>query len=163
MGELTVQKLLTKMLKMLRIRTSITALNFALNPTTTITHATNPNMLTITLPMPHSPAYTKPMKRTIRSTLPASWKYIFLSFSSICGNPAGANFLRTQLSDKTMRRPPMTLRLRRKKLRSKMRPYPRAWVMTTPRRPATAYSLYLRMITREEQEHMARTLERRKR
>jgi len=122
LGIHTVQKLFTNKLKMLRITTNITALHLALNPTTTITHATNPNRLTTTLPKPHSPANTNPTKRKINSTLPASWKYILRSFSSIWGNPAGANFVRTQLSLRTMRRPPMTLRLRRKKLRSKMRP-----------------------------------------
>lgn len=48
----TVQKLLTKTLKMLKITTRMIALHFALKPTTTITQATSPNTLTITLPIP---------------------------------------------------------------------------------------------------------------
>lgn len=55
----------------------------------------------------------------------------------------------------------MTERLRRKKFRSKIRPYPSAWVTTTAMRPATAYSLYLRAMTRMEQQVMAITLTRR--
>ena len=119
---LTVQKLLTSRLKMLRMTTSITALHFALKPTTTITQATNPNKLTTTLAIPQSPAKTNPTNRKINRTLPASWMYILRSFSSIDGSPAGANLLRTQESLRTMRSPPITLRLRRKKFKSNMRP-----------------------------------------
>ena len=118
---LTVQKLFTNKLKTLSNTTNITALNFALNPTTTMTQATKPNMLTKTLQKLQLPVNTKPMKRNTKRTLPPSCTYIFLSFSSICGNPAKTR-LRTQLSDKTIRRPPMTERLRRKKFRSKIRP-----------------------------------------
>lgn len=119
---LTVQKLLTSRLKMLKMTTNITALHFALKPTTTITQATNPNKLTTTLAIPQSPAKTKPTNRKINRTLPASWMYILRSFSSMDGSPAGANLLRTQESLRTMRRPPITLRLRRKKFKSNMRP-----------------------------------------
>lgn len=121
-GNLTVQKLLTSRLKMLKMTTNITALHFALKPTTTITQATNPNKLTTTLAIPQSPAKTKPTNRKISRTLPASWMYILRSFSSMDGSPAGANRLRTQESLRTMRRPPITLRLRRKKFKSNMRP-----------------------------------------
>ena len=160
---LTVQKLFTKRLNTLNITTNKIALHFALNPTTTITHATSPNRLTATLVNPHSPLHMNPTNKRINNIRPASWMYFFLSFSAGSGRPAGANFFLTQLSLRTMRRPPITLRLRRKKLRSKMRPYPRACVTTTPIRPKTAYSGYLRMMTRVEQVHMATTLRRRKR
>lgn len=160
---LTVQKLFTIRLKILSITTNITALILALKPTTTITQATKPRILTSILPKFHSPAKTNPTKRKINNTLPASWKYIFRSLSSICGSPAGANFWRTHESESTIINPPITDRLRRKKLRSNIRPYPRAWVMTTPTRPTTACSLYLRMMTRVEHEIMAMTLPVRKR
>lgn len=159
---LTVHQLLTKMLKTLKIITRMIPLIFALNPTTTITQATNPSVLTMTLQMVHSPAKTNPTNRKIKRTRPASWTYIFLSFSSICGNPAGANFWRTHESERTMSRPPTTERLRRKKLRSKMRPYPRACVTTTPRRPQTAYSECFRNMIPVEQMVMAMTLTMRK-
>lgn len=119
---LTVQKLLTSTLKTLSRTTRMTALSLALNPTTTITHATNPIKLTRTLQMLQSPAKTKPMKRKMSKTRPPSWMYIFLSFSSIVGSPANTLLFFTKLSPRTMRRPPMTDRLRRKKFRSKMRP-----------------------------------------
>lgn len=51
---------------------------------------------------------------------------------------------------KTMRRPPITLKFLRKKLRSKIRPYPNACTMTTPRRPPTAYSECFLRITAPE-------------
>jgi len=44
-----------------------------------------------------------------------------------------------------------------------MSPYPRAWVTTTAMSPPTAWSEYLRMMTRVEQESMATTLKKRKR
>lgn len=160
---LTVQKLLTNKLKTLKMTTSIVALNFALKPTTTITHATKPKMATMTLQTLHDPLKMKPMKRKISKTRPASWKYILRSFSSICGRPAKALFFRTHESDKTIRSPPMTERFRRKKFKSKMSPYPRACVMTTPIRPPTAKSEYLRAITRVEQILIAMTLIIRKR
>lgn len=163
MARLTVQKLLVRTLKTLRMRTNSVALNLALKPTTTMTQETRPSRETTTRQMLHSPVKTKPMKRKIRSTRPASWKYIFRSFSSSWGKPAKAFVFRTQESDKTISRPPMTERFRRKKLRSKMRPYPRAWVITTPIRPATAYSECLRAMTRTEQLNMAITLTMRKR
>lgn len=119
---LTVQKLLTKRLKMLRITTSMVALNFALKPTTTMTHATKPSAATSTRQKLQVPLKTNPTNKKIRRTLPASWKYILRSFSSISGSPANAFVLRTHESERTMRRPPMTDRLRRKKFRSKMRP-----------------------------------------
>jgi hypothetical protein len=119
---LTVQKLLTKRLKTLRITTSMVALNFALKPTTTITHATKPSAATSTRQKLQVPLKTNPTNKKIKRTLPASWKYILRSFSSISGNPANAFVLRTHESERTIRRPPMTDRLRRKKLRSKMRP-----------------------------------------
>ena len=118
---LTVQKLFTNRLNTLSNTTNINALNFALNPTTTMTQATKPNKLTKTLQKLQLPVNTKPMKRNTKRTLPPSCTYIFLSFSSICGNPA-KTLLRTQLSERTRRRPPITERLRRKKLMSKMRP-----------------------------------------
>lgn len=158
---LTVQKLLIKRLKMLRITTNKTALSFALNPTTTMTQATNPSILTITLVILHSPENTNPINKKIRRTLPASWKYILRSFSSSWGRPANANRLRFHESERTMRRPPMTERLRRKKFRSKIRPYPSAWVTTTARRPPTAYSEWRRAITRVEQANIATTLRKR--
>ena len=111
---------------MLKIITNTMALHFALKPTATITQATPPKRMTITLSKLQSPAKTNPIKRKISSTLPASWKYIFRSFSSICGKPAGANLFRTQLSDRTMSNPPITLKFRRKKFRSNISPYPSA-------------------------------------
>jgi len=48
--------------------------------------------------------------------------YLRLSLSLMVGNPANVAFLLVIESEKTMRRPPTTERLRRKKLRSKMRP-----------------------------------------
>lgn len=134
----TVQKLLTNRLKTLKMTTSMIALNFALKPTTTITQATNPNSATITLQMLHVPLNTNPMKRKIKSTRPASWKYILRSFSSSCGRPAKAFDLRIHESESTINSPPMTDRLRRKKFRSKINPYPSACVTTTPINPATA-------------------------
>lgn len=82
LGNLTVQKLLTKRLKMLRSTTRRVALNLALKPTTTMTQAPAPKMLTITRQMDQLPLKMNPRKRKIRRTRPASWKYIFLSFSS---------------------------------------------------------------------------------
>lgn len=143
---------------MLKITTSKTALHLALNPTTTITQATNPTKLTKILLTLHSPENTNPMNRKISKTLPASWKYILRSFSSICGSPAKAKRLRCHESERTMSRPPMTERLRRKKFKSKINPYPRAWVTTTPRRPPTAYSEWRRAMTRTEQINIATTL-----
>ena len=119
---LTVQKLLTNKLNTLNITTNNIALHLALNPTTTITQATNPNKLTNILAKPQSPLHMNPTNSKIKSILPANWIYFFLSFSAGSGRPAGANFFRTQLSLRTMSRPPITLRLRRKKLRSKIRP-----------------------------------------
>lgn len=119
---LTVQKLLTKRLKMLRITTSMVALNFALKPTTTMTQATKPSAATSTRQKLQVPLKTNPTNKKINRTLPASWKYILRSFSSISGSPANAFVLRTHESERTMRRPPITDRLRRKKLRSKMSP-----------------------------------------
>jgi hypothetical protein len=134
----TVQKLLTRRLKMLRITTRRVALNLALKPTTTMRQAMAPRIETRTLQIDQEPAKTKPTKRKMRRTRPANWKYIFRSFSSIEGSPAKALVFRTHESDKTMSRPPITERFRRKKLRSKIKPYPRAWVTTTPMRPKTA-------------------------
>jgi len=130
--KLTVQKLLTSRLKTLNITTSMIALNLALKPTTTITQATNPKRATITLQMLHLPLKTKPTNKKIKRTRPASWKYILRSFSSIDGRPAKALDFRTQESDRTIKRPPITDKFRRKKLRSKMSPYPSACVTTTP-------------------------------
>src|SRR5436190_19816631 len=118
----TVQKLLTNTLNTLNTTTRMIALHFALNPTTTITQATNPKRMTRTLQIDHSPDRTNPINKKINSTLPANWMYIFLSFSSICGRPAGAHLLRTHESERTMSSPPMTLRLRRKNVGSKIRP-----------------------------------------
>lgn len=122
MCELTVQKLLTTRLKKLRIMTSMIALSFALKPTTTMTHATKPRSATKTRSSDQVPLKMKPMKRKMSRTRPASWKYILRSFSSISGSPAKAFVFFIQESDSTIRRPPMTDRLRRKKFRSKMRP-----------------------------------------
>ena len=134
----TVQKLFTNKLKMLKMTTNMMALNLALKPTTTITQATKPKSATITLQMLHVPLKTNPMKRKIKRTRPASWKYIFRSFSSIDGRPAKALVLFTHESERTINRPPVTDKLRRKKFKSKISPYPSAWVTTTPTRPATA-------------------------
>jgi hypothetical protein len=79
----TVQKLFTRILKMLKSTTKMTALHFALKPTTTITQATKPKMQTNTLHNVHVPETTNPMKRKISNTRPASWKYILRSLSSI--------------------------------------------------------------------------------
>ena len=136
--KLTVQKLLTRRLKMLRMTTSMMALNLALKPTTTMTQATKPKKATITLQTLQVPLRTNPAKRKMSKTLPASWKYILRSFSSIDGRPAKALVFRTQESDKTINKPPITDKFRRKKLTSKMSPYPSAWVTTTPASPATA-------------------------
>ena len=119
---LTVQKLLTKRLNTLSITTNNIALHFALKPTTTITQATNPNKLTNILANPQSPLHMNPTNNSIRRILPASWIYFLRSFSAGKGKPAGANLLRTQLSLSTIRSPPITLRFRRKKLRSNIRP-----------------------------------------
>lgn len=135
---LTVQKLLTSRLKMLRMTTSIMAENFALKPTTTMTQATKPKKATMTLQRLQVPLRMNPAKRKMSKTLPASWKYILRSFSSIDGRPAKALVFRTQESDRTINKPPMTDKLRRKKLRSKISPYPNACVTTTPASPATA-------------------------
>lgn len=121
-NKLTVQKLFTPMLKMLRMTTRSVALNLALKPTTTMTQATRPTRETTILHTDHWPLKTNPMKRKIRSTRPASWKYILRSFSSSWGRPAKALVFRTQESDRTIRRPPQTERFRRKKLRSKIKP-----------------------------------------
>lgn len=120
--KLTVQKLLTNRLKMLRITTRSVALNLALNPTTTMTQAPAPRRDTRTRQMDHWPVKTNPIKRKMSRTRPASWKYILRSFSSSVGSPAKALVLRTHESERTMRRPPMTDRFRRKKLRSKIKP-----------------------------------------
>jgi hypothetical protein len=69
---LTVQKLFTNKLKMLNKTTNMIALNFALNPTTTITQATKPIKLTMTLQKLQDPVNTKPMKRNTRRTRPPS-------------------------------------------------------------------------------------------
>lgn len=158
----TVQKLLTNTLNTLNKITKITALILALKPTTTMTQATNPIKLTSTRQKVHLPARMKPMKSKIKSTRPASCTYILRSFSSSCGRPAGMYFLRTHESEMTSNKPPMTLRLRRKKLRSKRSPYPRACVMTTPSNPPTAYSLCLRVMTMIEAASMTTTLTMRK-
>lgn len=51
------------------------------------------------------------------------WTYYFLrSFSLMEGIPAKSFFRVTRVSVKTITRPPITLKLRRKKLRSKIRP-----------------------------------------
>ena len=159
----SVQKLFTKILKMLRMTTNMMALNLALKPTTTMTQATKPSKLTQILQKLQSPRKTKPTKRKMSRTRPASWKYILRSFSSNCGRPAGANFLRTQESDRTIKRPPMTDKLRRKKLRSKTRPYPIPWRTTTPMSPITPWSEFLRAMIIIEQTVMAITLMIRKR
>lgn len=154
----TVQKLFTNTLNRLSRTTRMIALHLALKPTTTMTQATRPNKLTRMRQKLHSPEKTNPTKRKISSTRPANWTYILRSFSSSWGRPAGTNFLRTQESDRTISKPPTTLRLRRKKFKSKMRPYPRPCVMTTPSNPATANSVRLRAMTRVEQTAIAMTL-----
>jgi hypothetical protein len=161
-SRLTVQKLLTRTLKTLRTTTSNMPLSLALNPTTTMIHATRPSRLTAALQKDQEPEKTNPTNKKISRTLPPSWKYIFRSFSSRVGSPAGAKRFRTQLSDRTIIRPPKTERLRRKKFRSKIRPYPKAWVMTTPHSPMTAYSECRRLITSVEQVIMATMLTMRK-
>ena len=153
----TVQKLLTSTLNTLSRTTRRIALHLALKPTITIMQAPRPNKLTMIRHKLHWPEKTNPIKRKINSTRPANWTYILRSFSSNWGKPAGTNFLRTHESDRTISRPPTTLKLRRKKLRSKMRPYPRPWVTTTPSRPATPISVCLRATTRKEHIDMAMT------
>ena len=66
------------------------------------------------------------------------------------GRPANRVLLETIESLKTMKRPPMTLRLRRKKFMSKMRPYPNPWITTTDSRPPTANSVYFLEMTAPE-------------
>lgn len=154
----TVQKLLTSTLNTLSRTTRRIALHLALKPTITIMQAPRPNKLTMIRHKLHWPEKTNPIKRKINSTRPANWTYILRSFSSNWGKPAGTNFLRTHESDRTISRPPTTLRLRRKKLRSKMRPYPRPCVTTTPSRPATPISVCLRAMTRKEHIDMAMML-----
>ena len=57
-----------------------------------------------------------------KSTLSQATDYFLRSVSVICGKPA-KRFLRDTIESlKTMNKPPMTLRLRRKKFMSKMRP-----------------------------------------
>lgn len=70
--KLTAQKLFTSKLNTLKITTNMIALIFALKPTTTITHATNPSKLTMTLAKVHSPATTKPKNKKISRILPAN-------------------------------------------------------------------------------------------
>lgn len=59
-------------------------------------------------------------------------------------------FFLLRLSDKTMSNPPMTDKLRRKKLMSKMRPYPKPCTTTTLSRAPTLISGNLRAITAPE-------------
>jgi hypothetical protein len=51
--------------------------------------------------------------------------YFLRSVSLIDGMPAKLFFSLTTVSLNTIMRPPITLKLRRKKVRSKMRPYPK--------------------------------------
>ncbi len=129
-------------LKTLSMRTKNPADHFALKPTATMMHATRPTTETNTREMLHCPRRMKPTNRKMSRMRPASKKlgkcghvpgdtdvitwgsthYFLRSFSDSVGRPAKI-FLRVyRESVKTMRRPPMTLRLRRKKLRSKMSP-----------------------------------------
>jgi len=85
------------------------------------------------------------------------------SVSLILGRPANRLFLDTIESLKTMKRPPMTLRLRRKKFRSKIRPYPKPWITTTDRRPPTANSVCFLRMTAPEATSIVTTLTMRKR
>jgi hypothetical protein len=136
------QKLLAKALKMLRTMTKKAADHLALKPTATIEQAARPKMETNSLAILHSPWMMKPMNRKIRRTRPARRKlegrkvsfrngyietterthYFLRSVSLIEGRPANNFFLVIIDSLNTMKRPPMTERLRRKKVRSKMRP-----------------------------------------
>ena len=139
----------------------------ALKPTATMTQAARPTIETNTRMKFHSPWRMKPRKRKIRRTRPVRRKlkqsvnhliprqgkayYYFLrSFSVRVGRPAKTDLRVIMESLKTMKRPPMTLRLRRKKFKSKIRPYPNPWMTTTPRRPATAYSVNLFIMTASE-------------
>lgn len=141
-AECTVHHALTVKLNMVKTTTRKSALCLALYPTATKRHATSPETLTSPCAMPLWPLKTKPRKRKTRRTRPKSWKYFLrsVSLTPMLGMPTRELFFWLSESESAMRRPPMTERLRRKKVRSKMRPYPKPCVMTTPRRPPVAYS-----------------------
>ena len=128
-------------LNTLKMRTRKAADHLALNPTATMPHAPNPMIDTNTRPTLHCPWMMNPKKRKISKTRPARRKlrklvrnnphgteigvfshYFFRSFSLMVGSPA--NGVRRVIIEslKTMNNPPMTLKLRKKKLRSKIRP-----------------------------------------
>ena len=112
------------------------ALHLALNPTATMIQAPNPTMETMTLAKDHDPWKMNPIKRKMSRIRPANWKlfisivtgdekgtyYFLLSVSLSEGIPAKSFFLFCRESDKTMSRPPTTLRFRRKKDRSNNSP-----------------------------------------
>ena len=116
---------LTAKLNAERTTTRYRALWRALYPTATQMHATRPETLTKPLAMPLWPLKTKPRKRKTRRTRPKSCRYFLRSWSE---TPMGVrlvtidDFFCESESERVMRRPPMTDRLRRKKVRSKMRP-----------------------------------------
>ena len=93
------------------------------------------------------------MNRKIKRILPASWKYFFRSVSDMMlGSPAKiGDFRFDSESERTIKRPPMTDKLRRKKFRSKIRPYPNPCATTTRRRPAIDGSGYRLAMTSDEQ------------
>lgn len=137
-AECTDHQLLANTLKILKTTTRNAADHFALKPMATMTHAARPIIETRTRAMLHSPCRMNPRNRKIKRTRPARRKlynrqtavntrvksahYFLRSVSLIVGKPANGDFRETIESLNTMNRPPMTLKLRRKKLRSKMRP-----------------------------------------
>lgn len=138
-AEWTAHQLFAKTLKMLNTTTRKAADHLALKPTATMTQAARPMMETKTRMKFHSPWRMKPRKRKIKRTRPVRRKleqsvsyqvpgkgkayYYFLrSFSVRVGRPAKTDLRVIIESLNTMKRPPMTLRLRRKKFRSKIRP-----------------------------------------
>lgn len=135
-AECTLHQLLMRTLKIESMVTRNDADHFALKPIATMTQAMRPKTETITRETDQVPWKMKPMKRKMRRMRPASWKlrelegalkisthYLRRSVSLIEGRPAKmALFLCWSESERTMRRPPTTERLRRKNDFSKRRP-----------------------------------------
>jgi hypothetical protein len=126
-------------LKTLKRVTRKLALHFALNPTATMIQAPNPTMETMTRAKDHDPWKINPMKRKISRIRPANWKlsistdprslsgeagthYFLLSVSLRDGIPAKSFFLFWRESERTISKPPTTLRFRRKNERSNRSP-----------------------------------------
>ena len=140
-AECTLQKLFANTLKMLNVSTKNAADHLALKPSTTIMQAARPTMVMRKRPMDHEPWITKPTKRKMRRTRPARRKLIYIlgyysiaknnliatyyflrSESLIDGKPANLFLLLIIESLKTMNNPPTTLKLRKKNVRSKIKP-----------------------------------------